>query len=301
MQNSGFNRRKLARALSLAAKATLEDILDAADHDEESIAKRTGITGPAGVGKSTLVNRLVEARLAKEKQIGVLAVDPSSPVTQGAILGDRIRMDSAIENPNLYFRSVSSTYQHDGLCHNITGMLNVFDYFGFDEIILETVGVGQTDYDVRHQVDVVILVLSPESGDIVQAMKAGILEIADIYVINKSDLNGADRLAGELNNVLQYKNTPASGWSPRITKVSAKDGAGINELDIVIDEYYQWSTTNLDRNDVQNKRRLYQLGQLVNQGLRDVMEGHKVKGESLRELYQHAIAELGSKNRVSTN
>lgn len=159
---------------------------------------RVGITGPPGAGKSTLVNGLVEEFRKKDFSVGVLAVDPSSPFTQGAILGDRIRYHDHFIDRNVFIRSLGTRGSLGGLSASTYLMLRAFDLFSFDIVIVETVGVGQTELDIMHVADLIAVVLVPESGDSIQVMKAGLIEIADLYVINKSDRPGADSLAKEV-------------------------------------------------------------------------------------------------------
>ncbi len=202
-----LDRRALARQLSLAGRASVADVLSEADSNfkTEKPAVRIGVTGPPGAGKSTLIARLAASRLQHGERVGVLAIDPTSPLSQGSILGDRIRMDEIADDPNLYIRSMPSRHAHDGMADNITGMLAVLESHNFDNIFLETVGIGQADYSVRTLVDTVILVVVPESGDTVQAMKAGVMEMADVYAVNKADRPGAKRTVTDIQSVLALK------------------------------------------------------------------------------------------------
>src|SRR5690606_35670836 len=154
-------------------------------------ALRIGVTGPPGAGKSTLIAALTRYRLKRAGCIAIIAIDPSSPNTHGSILGDRIRMDCLVDDSRVYIRSLASRSANDGLTENLPEILGVLDDFGFDEIILETVGVGQSEFAVRDLVDVELLVMAPGAGDQIQAMKAGIVETADICIVNKADQPGA--------------------------------------------------------------------------------------------------------------
>ena len=213
-----LNRRALARQLSQAGSASVADALsDAFDVLEETeSAVRIGVTGPPGAGKSTLIARLAAARLQQPGRVGILAIDPTSPLSKGSILGDRIRMEEIAADPNLYIRSMPSRHAHDGMADNMTEMLAVMERHNFDDIILETVGIGQADYAVRTLVDTVILVVMPESGDTVQAMKAGVMEMADIYVVNKADRPGAKRTVADIQSVLALKDFNSDGWQPPV-------------------------------------------------------------------------------------
>ena len=195
-------RRNLSRALTCIANADVAQTLAAQDRPSPDGLPRIGITGAPGAGKSSLIARLAGLRKGTNRKVAVLAVDPSSPVSHGSILGDRIRMDAIADDPDVFIRSIPSRRAHDGLADNTADLLNAMEGHGFDEIILETVGVGQADYTIRTLVDTVVLVLVPHSGDAIQAMKAGILEMADIYVVNKADLPGADLMAAEIEQVI---------------------------------------------------------------------------------------------------
>jgi LAO/AO transport system kinase len=196
-------------------------------------AWRLGITGPPGAGKSTLVNALIEALRARQATVGVLAIDPTSPFSGGALLGDRIRMEERTTDPGVYIRSMATRASHGGLARAAVDALDVMDAFGFDWLVVETVGVGQTEYEVAGAADTVAVVLCPGAGDGIQAMKAGLLEVADVLVVNKSDLPGADQLASDLDDALQLRalsRARARRRIPPIVSVSAAEGRGLPEL-----------------------------------------------------------------------
>ncbi len=165
-------------------------------------ARRIGITGPPGAGKSTLTEHLIQQFRAQGLKVGVIAVDPTSPFTGGALLGDRIRMQSASLDPNVFIRSMATRGSHGGLATTTEEVADLLDAFGFDRIVIETVGVGQTELDVARTAESTVLVLVPESGDGIQTLKAGVMEIADVYVVNKSDRPGADQLRQEVEVML---------------------------------------------------------------------------------------------------
>ena len=263
-------RRQLARELTRRSEATVGDIL-ARPLSYIGTAQRSGFTGPPGAGKSSLIASMTEHRLRRNRKIGVLAVDPTSPISHGSILGDRIRMDLVADAGGMFIRSVPSGPCHDGLCRNIVGLLDAMELGGFDDIILETVGVGQINYEARVLVDTLVLVLVPESGDTIQAMKAGILEMADIYVINKADLPAAGRLAAELNSVLRGRVT-RNGWQPPIVLTSTREARGIDELDKAIDAHYRNEQTAKYGASLTAKRRHYQLRALLIQRLDELIE-----------------------------
>jgi GTPase len=240
----GLDRRALGRALSRCADASVADVLDGWRPLAASGARRIGITGAPGTGKSTLISHLARHRLGTAGRLGVLAIDPTSPYSRGAILGDRIRMDAVIDDPNLFIRSLASRHAHDGLADNIADLMSIMDRHGFDEVILETVGVGQTEYGVRALVDTVVLVLIPGSGDHIQAMKAGLMETADIYVVNKADLPQAGKVASEVRATLATAaRTGGPGasqdlWQPRVLETSATDAASVARLSAAIDDHH---------------------------------------------------------------
>jgi LAO/AO transport system kinase len=189
-----------------------------------------GLTGPPGAGKSTFADRIVTRARAAGKRVAVAAVDPSSPFTGGAILGDRIRMERHTGDDDVYIRSLSSRGHLGGLSGATTEVCDLLDAAGFDLILIETVGVGQSELGVMEVADTVVVILTPESGDAVQTMKAGLLEIADLFVVNKADREGADRLVRELRRSVDLGEAQ---WSPPVLSASARDDKGIDE---VVDE-----------------------------------------------------------------
>jgi len=286
-------RAELARELSRVSRLNFQQLL-AQELSPKSKSQRIGFTGPPGVGKSTLIANWAERRLARNRSVGVLAVDPSSPISQGAILGDRIRMDSLDCRENFYMRSVASTRVQDGLCHNALGLLEVFDRFGFDDSVLETVGVGQTEYSIRILVDTVVLALLPNSGDIIQAMKSGIIEVADIYVVNKSDLPGADMLVKELENILSFRQD-SSSWRPQVVQVSSVESTGLEVLDALIQEHFDWQQANVDPYQVERRRQEYRLGALINYQLQEFIQSNRMnKDGDLVEAYSQLVKRLSS-------
>lgn len=189
-----------------------------------------GFTGSPGAGKSTLVNRAIRFLRDEGLQVGVLAVDPSSPFTGGALLGDRVRMTSHSTDPGVYIRSVGSRGSLGGLGKSTREMMLVLEAYGCDIILLETVGVGQAELDVMSVADTVALVLTPGAGDDVQTAKAGIMEIADVFIVNKADLPGTPALVKELQLMLHEKTSYREDWMPPIVQTIASADEGISEL-----------------------------------------------------------------------
>ena len=187
-----------------------------------------GITGPPGAGKSTLLDRLVGKYRSAGHQVGIVAVDPSSPFSGGAVLGDRIRMQSHFLDAGVFIRSLSARGRVGGLARATRDVTCLLEAFGKDVIIVETVGVGQSELDIMRLAHTVVVVLVPEAGDTIQAMKAGLLEVADVFVVNKADREGAERIKAELEGMLQLR--PGSGWAVPVQLTVAIDGRGIDEL-----------------------------------------------------------------------
>ena len=198
-------------------------------YDQAQAAIRLGVTGPPGAGKSTITNELIKRFLIKKKTIGVIAIDPTSPFSGGALLGDRVRMNHYNNDKSVFIRSMGTHGELGGLARKAQEAGDILAASGKDVIIFETVGVGQGEYDVAKAADLTILVLVPESGDEVQLMKAGLIEIADLFVINKSDREGADRLADTLSSMINAMGNDSKPDAPVFTTV-ASDGRGMDKL-----------------------------------------------------------------------
>jgi len=201
-----------------------------------------GLTGAPGAGKSTLVDQLAKYYRKQNKTVGIIAVDPTSPYTGGAILGDRIRMQDHFSDPGIYIRSMATRGSLGGLARATADVATVLDASGRDLIMIETVGVGQDEVDIVRLADITIVILVPGMGDDVQSIKAGIMEIADIFVINKSDREGAERVEREIR-ALQSLATRSDGWTPPIVKTVASEAVGIEELAAEVAKYESYLQT----------------------------------------------------------
>jgi LAO/AO transport system kinase len=195
-----------------------------------------GITGPPGAGKSTLVSHLAERYAAAGQDVGVVAVDPTSPFTGGALLGDRIRMKDLAGNERVFIRSMATRGSLGGLAKATGEVALTMDAFGLDLVLIETVGVGQSELDVANSADTTVVVVVPESGDAVQAMKAGLMEIADVLVVNKADRDGAEQMARELQVTLELK--PEDGWRPPVVMAVATEGRGVEDIAASVAEHH---------------------------------------------------------------
>jgi LAO/AO transport system kinase len=291
----------LARAVSVVEnhRAGFEQLL-ATFHSRLGQARRLGITGPPGAGKSTITTALVAIYRAAGQSVGVIAVDPTSPFTGGALLGDRIRMESVALDPGVFIRSMATRGSLGGLAAATREVADVLDAFGIEQIIIETVGVGQSELDIARTADSSVVVLVPESGDSIQTLKAGLMEIADIFVVNKADRPGADRLRHELELMLglrggnALKHVPAhhgvdlgraltraeklamnparaareaaaetgdsSGWTPPVLRTVASQNDGIVELVAAVDRHFHY----LERSgELRTRRRARLRGRVV--------------------------------------
>ncbi len=228
------DRQALARLLTLAARGEQLDplrILLADSRKPKADSRTVAVTGSAGTGKSTLIGKLIEHLRAKGKSVAVLACDPQSPLTGGALLGDRLRMPSRPDDAGVFIRSLAAAGGHSAVAQHLDVMIALLRAFGFDWIVLETVGAGQGDTAVRDLADVVVLLLQPEAGDDIQWEKAGLLEVADVVVIHKADLPGAERVEAQVRSLL---NLPGCREIP-VLRVSAAKNEGLQSLCSAID------------------------------------------------------------------
>ncbi|MGZ6840077.1 MAG: methylmalonyl Co-A mutase-associated GTPase MeaB [Frankiaceae bacterium] len=240
---SAGSHRAVARLVSLVEDASpaLREVM-ALLAGRGRGAQVVGLTGSPGVGKSTTTSALVSAYRARGSQVGVLAVDPSSPFSGGALLGDRVRMQEHATDPGVYIRSLASRGHLGGLSLATPQAVRVLDACGFDVILVETVGVGQAEVDIAGLADTTVVLLAPGMGDGIQAAKAGILEIADIFVVNKADREGAEQTRRDLKHMLQLgpSDLAAGGWRPPVRLTVASRGEGILEVVAALDEHREW-------------------------------------------------------------
>jgi len=226
---AGGDRRALARLITLVENRTPEvPTIMRQLYPRIGRAVLVGLTGPPGAGKSTLGDKLIGAFRAQGKSVAVVAVDPSSPFSGGAVLGDRIRMQEHFLDPGVFFRSLSTRGRHGGLARATREVVHVLDAFGHDVVLVETVGVGQTELDIMALAHTTVVVLVPEAGDTIQVMKAGLLEIADVFVVNKADRDGARRLKNELEVMLHLR--PPAAWHVPVLLTEAVANKGIDDL-----------------------------------------------------------------------
>ncbi|SMC05993.1 LAO/AO transport system kinase [Sulfobacillus thermosulfidooxidans DSM 9293] len=261
------NRRALARGLSwidegsVRGKELAHRLFAHTGH-----ARIIGITGAPGVGKSTLVNALALELRKRQNTVGILAVDPSSPYSGGAILGDRIRMQESVDDKGVYMRSLASRGHVGGLSRAAFGAINLLDAAGFDTILVETVGAGQAEVDIMRYAQTVLVVLAPGLGDDIQAIKAGILEIGNVFVVNKSDRDGAELTVRSLKGLLSLSGE-ASPWTVPIIKTQADRFVGIKELIEAIDQHQVY----LREHNLLDNLRYQQAEHILKQSLEDIM------------------------------
>ncbi len=251
-------------------------------------AYRIGFTGPPGAGKSSLVYRVSRLFREKGKKIGIIAVDPTSPFSGGALLGDRIRMQKLSDDPGVFVRSLASRGSLGGISNCTDEVADLLDAFGKELVLIETVGVGQSELEVAEKTHTVIVILVPESGDGVQAMKAGLMEIGDIFVMNKSDHTDAIRAAREIEDALRIKDIPQGSWRPPVVLASATQGKGIDEIAERIEEHRRY----LEERGMLDAKRRRILFSRVRDAFMERMERRIWENESVRAAIEERMEEV---------
>jgi LAO/AO transport system kinase len=283
------DKRALARAISLVENDDPEGwALVREVYPRTGRAAVTGFTGPPGVGKSTLIGRLVEHARAGEREVAVLSIDPSSPFTQGALLGDRIRLTDHFLDPGVYIRSMASRGSLGGLSEATLQAALLMDASGKDDVFLETVGVGQAEVDIIDHADTVVLVLMPGSGDSIQALKAGVMEIPDVIAVNKADHPLTDTMVREIRGVLSLG--PQEGWRVPIVKTEASRGEGVEELAGKIAEHREFIESEGTLAERRRRNLMNEVVALAAGRLRRKLEAEVKEDASVQELLDEVVA-----------
>lgn len=289
--------RALAQAISMAEddEEGASELLSALAPQDVGSARIIGVTGPPGAGKSTLTSHLARLLLEKGERVGMLLIDPSSPFTGGAILGDRIRMQDLAGKDGLYIRSLASRGSLGGLSVATAQAIDLLDCFGFSTIIVETVGTGQAETDVVETVDTVIVVAVPGLGDDIQAMKAGIMEIADVFVVNKADREGAERTARQIQATLDMFSDEKKSYVPPVLSTVASTGQGVPELVEAVDKHTSYLK---ESGELENRRIRRARKELQNNLVRLFMQD---SSQLLKSQFEKKVQEIASGQELVLN
>lgn len=252
-------------------------------HPQTGKGYAVGITGPPGAGKSTLIAGLTQEYRSQGRSVGILAVDPSSPYSGGALLGDRIRMEGHYLDPEVFIRSMSTRGAHGGVPRIVKGVVRLLDAAGKDVSLVETVGVGQTELDVMGVADTVVVALVPEAGDAIQTLKAGLMEIADVFVVNKADRPGAQLMTANVRSLLAMSPS-GSGWRPPVVETQALQGVGIDELVDAIGAHRDYLTESGLLEERRRKRRSTELTETLRDRLARRVERHIARNPALQAM-----------------
>jgi LAO/AO transport system kinase len=279
--------RALARVISMIEDRSpgYRDVVSEL-HRHSGTADVVGVTGSPGAGKSTLVDKVAATYRERGETVGVIAIDPSSPFTGGAVLGDRIRMASNAGDMDVFFRSMSTRGSLGGLSTATTDAVTALDAFGKDKIIVETVGAGQNEIDVVRTADTVAVLVPPDSGDDVQMLKAGILEIADLFVVNKADLQGANKTVTELKNMLDLRQSESDDWEPEVVETVAKSGEGVDEFLSVLENHASWLDDSGRRDKKRRTRHAEELRNLLREDASQLLEAELEARGGIEELVE---------------
>jgi len=296
------DRLALARLMTLVENRApeLPDVMSRL-YAHTGRAHVVGITGPPGAGKSTLADALIARLRAAGRRVGVVAVDPSSPFSGGAVLGDRIRMQAHFLDPGVFIRSLATRGSHGGLPRAARDVVRLLDAFGSDVVLVETVGVGQTELDVMRVADSIVVVLVPEAGDAVQVMKAGLLEIADVFVVNKADRDGALRMVSELEQMLHLR--PPAPWTIPVLPTEAVRGIGVDAVIEALERHRGFVSSDAERAGRAAARRAADTIDIVDEEVRRRLEAGLVAdanglGALLESVRQGAVDPYSAALRI---